>query len=121
MFEGISGALQLAVIDMILVFIILGGLALVMVLLKNVVSAKPIKLSKEVKKITPEVKTASNVQTKEMETELIAVITAAVASCLVSPGREFKIVNIKKYRPLITTPWSAIGRQEAMLGRNIKY
>ena len=35
MFEGIGGALQLAVIDMTLVFLILGGLALVMVLLKN--------------------------------------------------------------------------------------
>ena len=121
MFEGISGAFQLAVIDMILVFVILGGLALVMVLLKNVVSVKAVKLPKEVKKITPEVNIASNVQAKEMETELIAVITASVASCLASPGREFKIVNIKKYRPLITTPWSAIGRQEAMLGRNIKY
>jgi len=52
---------------------------------------------------------------------LISVITAAIASCLATPRSEFKIVNIKKYRPLITAPWSAVGRQEAILGRNIKY
>jgi len=44
MFEGINGAIQIAVIDMILVFTVLGGLALVMVCLKNMVGIKEVKL-----------------------------------------------------------------------------
>ncbi len=40
MFEGINGAFQLAIIDMVLVFAVLGGLALVMVFLKNIVGIK---------------------------------------------------------------------------------
>ncbi|MEA2020963.1 MAG: OadG family protein [Candidatus Caldatribacteriota bacterium] len=121
MFEGIKGALQLAVIDMILVFIILSGLALVMVLLKNIVTAKPVKSPKETKIISPAVSSVPKIQDEEIESELIAVITAAITSCLATPRSEFKIVNIKKYKPLIITPWSAAGRQEAMLGKNIKY
>jgi len=133
MFEGIKGALQLAAIDMILVFIILGGLALVMVLLKNVVSAKTVKPPKDTKR---EIKTeasspAALIQKDKdgMKSELVAVITAAIASTITSTieseivklRSEFKIIRIKKYRPFISTPWSAIGRQEAMLGKNIKY
>jgi len=123
MFEGISGALQLAIIDMILVFIILGGLALVMVLLKNIVSAHPVEKQKETKKVLPELQSVpkNQIQTGEINTDLIAAITAAVSACLEVPRKEFKIVNIRKYQSLNTTPWSAIGRQEVMLGKNIKY
>lgn len=121
MFEGIKGALQLAVIDMILVFIILSGLALVMILLKKIVTPKPVKSPKETKIISPAVISVPKIQGEEIESKLIAVITAAITSCLATPRNEFKIVNIKKYKPLISTPWNATGRQEAMLGKNIKY
>jgi len=64
MFEGIKGALQLAIIDMILVFIVLGGLALVMVLLRNIVSVKS---PKEVKTLTPAVINAPKFMKKKLK------------------------------------------------------
>jgi len=48
---------------------------------------------------------------------LVAIITAAVALYLEKPKSEFKIVNIKKYNPAGTAPWTVIGRQELTLGR----
>ncbi len=122
MFEGINGAIQLAVIDMILVFAVLGGLALVMIFLKNIVGIKEQKkISKEVK-VTPLVSSITSIKEKEeADGKLITVITAAVASYLEKPRSEFKIISIKKYKPSAINPWTAMGRQELMLGKNIKY
>ena len=122
MFEGISGAFQLAVIDMILVFAVLAGLALVMVFLKNVVGIKEAKKIPKEAKITPSAISATPVKDKEeVEGKLVAAITAAVASYLEKPRSEFKIISIKKYKSSIVAPWTVIGRQELMLGKNIKY
>jgi len=122
MFEGINGALQVAVIDMILVFAVLGGLALVMIFLKNIVGIKEQKkISKEVK-VTPQASSITSIKEKEeVDGKLVAVITAAVASYLEKPRSEFKIISIKKYKPSAINPWTAMGRQELMLGKNIKY
>ncbi len=124
MFEGINGAIQLAIIDMGLVFVVLGGLALVMVFLKNIVGIKvekKIPKGKEAK-LTPSVIGSTQVREKEeFEGKLVAVITAAVASYLEKPRDEFKILNIRKYKSSGINPWTAIGRQELMLGKNIKY
>ncbi|TET10093.1 MAG: hypothetical protein E3J83_00985, partial [Candidatus Atribacteria bacterium] len=119
---GINGAIQLAVIDMILVFAVLGGLALVMIFLKNIVGIKEQKkISKEVK-VTPLVSSITSIKEKEeADGKLITVITAAVASYLEKPRSEFKIISIKKYKPSAINPWTAMGRQELMLGKNIKY
>lgn len=114
MFEGINGAIQLAVIDMILVFAVLAGLALVIVFLKNIVGIK------KVKKIAKETKiahsTISTVKVKEEEAKdkLVAIITAVVASYLEKPKSKFKILSIKNYQPSLITLWTAIGRQELM-------
>ena len=122
MFEGINGALQVAVIDMILVFAVLGGLALVMVFLKNIVGIKEQKkISKEVK-ITPPASSITSIKEKEeVDGKLIAVITAAVASYLEKPKSKFKILSIKKYQTSLIAPWAAMGRQELMLEKNNKY
>ncbi len=124
MFEGINGAIQLAIIDMGLVFVVLGGLALVMVFLKNIVGIKvekKIPKGKEAK-LTPSVIGSTQVREKEeFEGKLVAVITAAVASYLEKPRDEFKILNIRKYKSSGINPWTTIGRQELMLGKNIKY
>jgi len=122
MFEGINGAFQLAVIDMVLVFAILSGLALVMVFLKNMVRIKEAKKIPKEAKIIPQVVSSIQVSEKEeVEGKLVAVITAALASYLEKPRSEFKILSIKKYKSSIINPWTAIGRQELMLGKNIKY
>jgi len=122
MFEGINGALQVAVIDMILVFAVLGGLALVMVFLKNIVGIKEQKkISKEVK-ITPPASSITSIKEKEeVDGKLIALITAAVASYLEKPKSKFKILSIKKYQTSLIAPWAAMGRQELMLEKNNKY
>ena len=116
MFEGIKGAIQIAVIDMILVFTVLGGLALVMVFLKNIVGIKEEKkISKEVK-VTPPASSITSIKEKEeVDGKLIAVITAAVASYLEKPKSKFKILSIKKYQTSLISPWAAMGRQELML------
>ncbi|MEA1940157.1 MAG: OadG family protein [Candidatus Caldatribacteriota bacterium] len=121
MFTGIKGVLQLAIIDMILVFLILGGLALVMILLKKIVGINEKKVSEEIKTI-PQIKNAvPKIEKEEVEGKFIAVIASAVASYLEKPISEFKVVSIKKYTSSITTPWTAMGRQESMLRKNIPY
>ena len=118
MFEGISGALQVAVIDMILVFVVLGGLASVMVFLKNIVGIKKEKkIPKEVKATSPPSSITSIKEKEEVDGKLVAVITAAVASYLEKQRSEFKVVSIRKYKSSVVAPWTAMGRQELMLGR----
>jgi len=116
MFEGVNGALQVAVIDMILVFAVLGGLALVMIFLKNIVGTKEQKkISKEVK-VTPPTSSITSIKEKEeVDGKLIAVITAAVASYLEKEKSEFKVVSIRKYKSSVVAPWTVMGRQELML------
>lgn len=122
MFEGIDGAIQLTIIDMVLVFLILGGLALVMVFLKNIVGIKEVKKASKEAKISPTVISVTPVIEKEkIEGKLVAVITATVASYLEKPRSEFKMLSIKKYKSSAINPWTAMGRQELMLGKNIKY
>lgn len=118
MFEGINGAIQVAIIDMIIVFLVLGGLALIIVSLKNIVGVKKEKkIPKEVK-VTPPTSSITSIREKEeIDGKLIAVITAAVASYLEKPKSKFKILSIKKYQTSLITPWSAMGRQELMSGR----
>jgi len=122
MFEGINGALQVAIIDMILVFAVLSGLALIIVSLKNIVGIKKEKkIPKEVKATPPASSINSIKEKEEINGKLVAAITAAVASYLEKPKSKFKVLSIKKYQASLIAPWSAIGRQELMLGRNNKY
>ncbi len=122
MFEGISGAIQVAIIDMVIVFLVLGGLALIIVSLKNIVGIKKEKkIPKEVKVTSPLSSITSIKEKEEIDGKLVAVITAAVASYLEKPKSKFKILNIKKYQISLIAPWTTIGRQELMLEKNIKY
>lgn len=118
MFEGINGALQVAIIDIVIVFLVLGGLALIIVSLKNVVGIKKEKkMPKEVKVTSPPSGVTSIKEKEKIDGKLVAVITAAVASYLEKPKSKFKILSIKKYQISSIAPWSAMGRQELMLGR----
>jgi len=118
MFEGISGAIQVAVIDMILVFVVLGGLALVMVFLKNIIGIKETKkITKETMIVPPTMSTVNKKGKEEVDGKLVAVITAAVASYLEKPKSKFKILSIKKYQTSSIAPWAAMGRQELMFGK----
>lgn len=86
MFEGINGAIQLAVIDMILVFAVLIGLALVIVFLKNIIGIKEEKkISKETKITHSTISTVKVKEKEEAEDKLVAIITAVVASYLEKP------------------------------------
>src|SRR5665648_147516 len=99
MFEGISGAILLAILDYLYIFVVLGGLAILMVIVGKIVKKYEIK------------------EEEKNDDHLIAIITAAISSCLEKPKSRFKVVNIKKYRTSSMTPWSAMGRQELMSGR----
>jgi sodium pump decarboxylase gamma subunit len=101
---------------MILVFAVLVGLALVMVFLKNIVGIKEEKkISKEVKVSLPASSITLIKDKEEVDSELVAVITAAVASYLEKQKSEFKVVSIRKYKSSIVAPWTVMGRQELML------
>jgi len=116
MFEGINGAIHVAVIDMILVFVVLAGLALVMIFLKNIIGIKETKkTAKETMIAPPTISTVKIKEKEEIDGKLAAVITAAVASYLEKPKSKFKILSIKKYQTSLITPWAAMGRQELML------
>ena len=118
MFEGISGALLLAIMDYLYIFVVLGGLALLMVIVGKVVQNYSAKKVVKVNKISPPVINVTPVKEKEeFDGKLVAVITAAVASYLEKPKSKFKIVNIKKYQTSLIAPWTAMGRQELMLGK----
>ncbi|MBE3095072.1 MAG: OadG family protein [Actinobacteria bacterium] len=120
MFEGIGGAILLAILDYLYIFVVLGGLAIVMVLLGKIVKRfESKKTHKEIKVTSPVINTALIKEKEKFNGELIAVITAAMVFYLKKPKSKFKIVNIKRYRPFITTPWSSMGRQNVMLGKNI--
>jgi len=116
MFEGISGAIQVAIIDMIIVFLVLGGLALIIVSLKNIVGIKETKkTAKETMIAPPTISTVKVKEKEEVDGKLIAVITAAVASYLEKQRSEFKVVSIRKYKSSVVAPWTVVGRQELML------
>lgn len=122
MFEGINGAIQVAVIDMILVFAVLGGLALIMVFLKNIIGIKETKkTAKKTMNAPPTISTVKIKEKEEVDGKLIAVITAAVASYLEKPRSKFKVQSIKRYQTPLIAPWVATGRQELMLRKNNKY
>jgi hypothetical protein len=90
-------------------------------LLKNIVEIKETKKICKETKIVPPVSTNSIKENKEVEGKLVALITAAVASYLEKPKSEIKILHLKKYKPSVISPWTTLGRQELMLGKNIKY
>lgn len=123
MFEGIGGAILLALLDMVVVFLVLGGLAVVLVVLKKIIGAKEEKGSgaKEMKVTPPPINRPLVIEKEEDKGELLAVITAAVASYEEKPVGKFKVVSLKRYESSALNPWIVSGRQELMLGKNIKY
>lgn len=124
MFKGIIGGLQLSIIVMVLVFAVLGLLALVMYRLKYVVgteiSKKPEKAREVNTSISPDVSTIKEEKSEDRE-ELVAVISAAVSYLWEKPGSRFKVLNIRRVDTVSINPWTVVGRQELMLGKNIKY
>ena len=116
MFEGTSGAILLAILDYLYIFVVLGGLAILMVIVGKIV--KKYETNKETKVITPVFNTAEIKEEEKNDDRLIAIITAAISSYLEKPKSRFKVVNIKKYRTSSMTPWTTMGKQELMLRNN---
>ncbi|GAB4116860.1 MAG: OadG family protein [Candidatus Caldatribacteriota bacterium] len=123
MFKGIIGGIQLSVIDMLLVFSVLGLLALVMYALKYLVKPKANKKPEETKgssMITSSpVSTVKEEQIGEKE-KLVAIVSAAVACLWGKPGKKFRVLSIRRMDTTSMNPWTAMGRQELMLGKNVK-
>jgi len=123
MFKGIIGGIQLSVINMLLVFSVLSLLALVMYALKYLVKTKANKKPEQAKETS--VITSSPVSTgKEEQIEekerIVAIVSAAVAYLWEKPGKKFRVLSIRRMDTTSMNPWTAMGRQELMLGKNIK-
>ncbi|GEM_PF-1073882 len=116
----IGGALGLSIVAMSIVFLILGGLALLMVFIKHLAKAiEKVPVSPE-KKVSPEVKKVSKPVSKEEEaptaafTDIekdVAAIAAALAAFL---GR--KTVRIWRIAGPVRTTWKEAGRIESIMG-----
>jgi Na+-transporting methylmalonyl-CoA/oxaloacetate decarboxylase gamma subunit len=76
-------------------------------------------LIKEKEKIITEKSVGKDIAQKsnEYSEELVAVITAALASYVETPMKKVKILNIKRTMPAGTSPWTIAGMQHIMSNR----
>jgi sodium pump decarboxylase gamma subunit len=124
MYEGLQGAIVLSIISIVIVFIVLGLLALLMVGLRKVMaftSNKTVKEEKDIvkeEKATPVPKEAISTEETENE-EIVSVISAAVANYLHSTAsaQPLSIISIKRIMPQTLNYWAISGRQNMMAER----
>lgn len=124
MYEGLQGAIVLSIISIVIVFIVLGLLALLMVGLRKVMAFTSKKTAKEEKvivkeeKATPVPKEAISTEETENE-EIVSVISAAVANYLHSTvsAQPLSIISIKRIMPQALNYWAITGRQNMMAER----
>lgn len=123
MYEGLQGAIVLSIISIVIVFIVLGLLALLMVGLRKTmafISKKTVEEKGIVKeeKATPVPKEAISTEETENE-EIVSVISAAVANYLHSTAsaQPLSIISIKRIMPQALNYWAITGRQNMMAER----
>jgi len=118
MFEGISGAILLAILDYLYIFVVLGGLAILMTVLGKIVKKyETKKVNQDTKIPSPALNIAQIKEKEKVDVRLTAIISAAISSYIEKPKSRFKVVNIKKYKNSSMTPWTTMGKQELMLGK----
>jgi sodium pump decarboxylase gamma subunit len=126
MYVGLEGAIKIAYIVMILVFVILALLALLMMGLRVIIEltskkkAKPENSRVTEKKIVTVEKTEGRdleEKSNKYSEELVAVIAAAISSYMETPMKRIKIINIKRTMPDGINPWSITGMQNTMSNR----
>jgi len=126
MYEGIEGALKVALIDFIMVFIILGLLALSMIGLHEIIKLTSRKKAGE-SKITlaekdriisePQDREEIITEKKSEDGQLVAVISAALSGLMERPKHQIKIINIRRIMPAGANPWTIAGKQSIMSKR----
>ncbi len=123
MYVGLEGAIKIAITVIILVFVILALLALLMMGLRIIIEltakkqAKPERsLSTEKKNIITEKREVIDAAKKsnKINEELVATITAAIASYMETPMKKIKILKIKREIPAEASPWTIAGMQSVM-------
>lgn len=129
MYVGLMGAIRIAITVIILVFFILGLLALLMVALREIIKITSKKRTEEVKKISnlQREEAITKLSTKEEEEDqkredqhderIIAVISAAVSSFMERPMQQIKIIRIVRDIPAGVSPWAISGKQNMMSER----
>jgi sodium pump decarboxylase gamma subunit len=129
MYEGIEGAIILSIIAMVIVFLVLGLLALLMVGLRKVVPLFSKKtyneqnIDKKENKLKPTLERKEIIINKAIaekeDEELIAIISAALASYtrLTPSSSPVKIINIKRLVPETFSSWVNSSRQTMMAER----
>ncbi|MDD2352952.1 MAG: OadG family transporter subunit [Atribacterota bacterium] len=130
MFKGIAGAVVLGILDYLYIFVVLAGLALVMVILAKIVqysskntakSEKPVQVVK--KEITKKVGSPQRFNeeiTKEDQLKKKAAISAAIAAYLseFKGVTDYKIIDIKPAFARQIAPWGL--SQERFPSVNLK-
>ena len=123
MYEGMQSVILLSIISIVIVFIVLGLLALLMVGLRKTmafISKKTVeeKGIVEEEKATPVPKEAISTEETENE-EIVSVISAAVANYLYSnaSAQPLSIISIKRIMPQALNYWVISGRQNMMMER----
>ena len=125
MYVGIEGAIRIAITVIILVFVILSLLALLMIGLREVIKLTSKKQVKEEKTMIPDKAklTTEKVESKETKKddeykeELVAVISAALASYMEVSMKKIKIISINRSIPAEASPWTIAGKQNLMSSR----
>lgn len=130
MYEGMEGAIRVALIDFILVFAILGLLALSMMGLHEIIKLmsrkksvveKNVVLEKDKMILESESQKAIATVEKEEDADgrLIAVISAAMSSYLEKPINQIKVIHIQRSMPVWASPWTIYGKQNFMSNRSL--
>jgi sodium pump decarboxylase gamma subunit len=108
--------LTVALIGMGVVFVALYGLSLMISFLEYAVkalfSSKQIKKPEAGMKAAPAQVAAAKIE--EDDTEIAAVISAAIFAYGLASGSTYRITNIKRAPALYSSPWFAAGRQQLM-------
>jgi len=123
MYVGLEGAIKIAITVIILVFVILSLLALMMMGLRVIIEMTAKKHTKSEKELIAGKKEAitkkpevidETKKSNKLSEELVAVITAAIASYINTPMKKVKILKIKRAMPAETSPWAIAGMQSGM-------
>lgn len=111
-----GSALLVAVLGMVIVFIVLSLIMGVLIIMEKVFAPKKAVPKKE-KEVTA-VQVPAVKEVKKDDSELIAVLTAAVAACLGGNGVSSGKFKIKSYRKLgASSQWSSAARKENIYSR----
>jgi len=117
--DKISAGLLVTALGMGITFVVLTFLWIAIVVMSRLINGNPHKVEKPVviqKKAAPVIPTSVVADSNEVDEELIAVITAAIAACLNTSQNNIIVKNITEF-PTRQVAWSRAGVMEQIQSR----